>query len=174
MSFYYQQGGRNPDPEYRGQCIMGENGYPLIAARIKSGRSRGDLQWRVAEVECGLAMDGGLQDIVLHAILASKNDTVYVEPAIFDNKDHMGAITKVLEEIPKRNITVKASNAQTPAPEGAVVITLATSEDAANAAFIPASPTKTSMYYKLNKIPYSHWNSRSTSWPSLSARGISR
>ncbi len=166
-------GGYNPDPQYLGQCIMGENGYPLIAARVHHQHYT-DVQWRKAEVECGLAMDGGLQDVVLHAAFKATQDIIYVDDAIFVAKDHMGAINTALEgAFPNRKFQIKSLkelNGQQP-PDGVVVIHLATQANSANHVLVAGQPTKTALFFQLKSAIDAR--SPGYSWPSMSSRGIS-
>ncbi len=171
-------GGKNPAPQYDGQCIMGENGYPLIGARVHSSyNSRGrrsSLQWRVAEVECGLAMDGGLQDIVLQAAKATDSNVVYVDDAILTQtpQDHLGAIKTALQSIEGRVFTFKSLKDGAP-PDGAIVIHLATAADAADSAFVAGQPTKTKLFFQLDEaLKLKEQAGYPTSWESRRNRGL--
>lgn len=175
---YDAYGGRNPDPQYDGQCIMGENGYPLIGARVHSSyNSRGrksSLQWRVAEVECGLAMDGALQDIVLQAANATTSNEVYVDDSILTQtpQDHLGAIKTALQSIKGRVFTFKSLKGVTP-PDGAIVIHLATAADAADSAFVAGQPTKTKLFFQLDEaLKFKEQAGYPTSWDSRRKRGL--
>lgn len=171
---YEMEGGRNPTPQYQGQCIVGENGYPLISARVhRRGRSyRSDtLQWRHAEVECGLAMDGGLQDVVLHAAFAAgpTQNTVYVDDAIMTQADHMGAIKTALQGAFPGRVFKFANIKDGEPPDGAIVVHLTTAA-AAKGVFVPSQPTKTNLFYTLQNAV--RVQNTGYSWPSLGNRGI--
>ena len=169
-------GGRNPPVSYQGQCILGENGYPLIAARVHHSWGT-DVQWRRAEVECGLAMDGGLQDAVLFAARQSTQNVVYVDDVILkqDPPDHMNAIKSELKgAFPTREFTYKSLK-DGPAPDGAIVIHVATKANSANDIQVPGQPTRTKMFWDLKRAEQVQNNmALGYSWPSLGNRGISR
>ncbi len=165
------EGGRNPHPQYQGQCIMGENGYPLIAARIHYRNGGTNVQWRRAEVECGLAMDGGLQDVVLHAAFQSTQNVIYVDQAILDQKEHMDAIQTALKgAIPNRTFTFQAIKEGVAPPDGAIVIHLATKDNSSKDLFVPGQPTKTNLFWQLQSA--ASVQNQGYTWPSLGSRGI--
>jgi hypothetical protein len=140
-------GGANPTPLYEGQCIVGESGIPLVAASIKRKGKRRGIGWRAAEVRCGHAMDGGLQEIVaslLPAAMANGQYVVHAHPAILADPDRMGALGIIL---PGHRFV---SLAQQPAAEGNIVLTVPSASDVpALEKVAPAKPTYTPTFFRV-------------------------
>jgi len=151
MSFDYGNGtmfgGANPRPNYLGECIVGESGNLLIATRVHSKKGV-HRQWRNAPVQCGMALDGGLQSNIVKALQATNINKLFVDSAILNQEDHKGAIETVLKNVfPGRDIKVEVADGQE-LPEGAAVTHLATAVDKKYAVTIPAQPTVTGIGYQ--------------------------
>jgi hypothetical protein len=151
MSFDYGSGtmfgGANPRPGYLGQCIVGESGNLLIATRVHSKKGV-HTQWRNAPVQCGMALDGGLQSNIVKALQATRQNTFYIDSAILNQKDHKGAIEAVLKNVfPGRDIKVEAADGKE-LPEGAAVTHLATAVDRKYAITVPAAATITNLGFQ--------------------------
>jgi len=67
-----------------------------VAATIHQKGTQPYLAWRAAEVQCGYALDGGLQKLVRSLARAEANPEVYIHPAIFQSGDLMGALQTAL------------------------------------------------------------------------------
>lgn len=141
MDFLF--GGANPKPIMEDQCIMGESGTPLIAAKIhRKGRST-TLGWRAAKVRCGYALDGGLQDVLESLRIASRlnNDkTIHVDPEIIKNKDIVGAI-----KVAFPNTKIVSTNDEPPR-EGNIWVKIPTKKDEITK-LLSEAPTRTATYY---------------------------
>ena len=157
---------KNPPPLYEDQCLYSPNSkYPMIAVRISRGVHRGELQWKSAPVACGFAQDGGLQDIVLEAVLSSRIAAVYVDPAVLAVSDQMGAIKTTMNGIFGEGKYKIFDTSIDPPPEGVAVIKLGTASDVN---VVLSAPTRTALYYDLLKsgaIEYPTWmSSRALDW----------
>lgn len=88
----------NPDPEFAGQCIQSAtSGIPLVAVRVHPKYGQSYLAWRAAEVRCGFAMDGGLQQLIetLKGRTTSDSKKIFVDPAVYKQSDLMGAMAAI-------------------------------------------------------------------------------
>lgn len=130
------RGGANPTPKFAGECIVGESGLPLVAATIHRPGQRPSLAWRAAEVKCGHALDGGLQDLVLSLAQYEYSPNVFVHPSIFASRDVMGALQTVLPSHTFMDL------AQYSPESGHIVIKPLQSSDRV-VQIIPAAPTRT-------------------------------
>jgi hypothetical protein len=141
-SFYAGFGGANPSPLFEGQCIVGESGLPLVASRIHRKGEPTYLGWRAAEVKCGHALDGGLQQLVSSLAKRSRIETVLVHPAILSSSDVMGALKTALPAYSFVNLSTAFPK------DGQVVIKpLGASDEVVE--LIPAAPTLTRLHYML-------------------------
>jgi len=129
-------GGRNPTPSFAGECIVGESGLPLVAATIHKRGQRSYLEWRAAEVQCGYALDGGLQDLVQSLAIQEAGPQVFVHPSVFSNGDLMGALKTALPSHTFFDLS------QYPPQEGRIVVKPLQPSDHV-VQVLPAAPTRT-------------------------------
>ena len=87
----------NPEPRWEGQCIVGQGGIPLVAARIVPQSGSPYTAWRAAEVKCGLALDGAVQSMVKALEDRSPNaeKVIHLDPEIYNNKGVFGALQTI-------------------------------------------------------------------------------